>query len=384
MNTSGRNRVGFIGTALLLLNLLCFTACEEDEVMNPVIDSAAGELPLLNGDNKIGMIIGFNPSNPAATNDSIQARWQEALEAGMSVGRLQIDWTELEPAPNTYDKKALEERLIDYHNQNLQTFLLISAYDSEGPVIPADLQRLSFDDPILINRFRSLMDWVIPMLVQYGGYLISISNEPDNAFNDEPQLPQQILRFLKDVKSHIHGINDQMAVTVTIAEGSLDDGRLGIPEIINECDVACWNFYGSKFQFFDPYYSAQTENEIKSDIQRMLAVSGEKKMVIQELGMYSGNTTLDGSEEIQRNFFEVFFREMEQQERIKAAYNFQLVDWSPEVTEQYVEAFEEEGIPQEFIGQLSESLETVGLINYSDGRSKSAWNEFIFWVEEMD
>ena len=41
--------------------------------------------------------MGFNFSNPSATQDSIEARIQEAIKEGMSVGRLQIDWTDLEP-----------------------------------------------------------------------------------------------------------------------------------------------------------------------------------------------------------------------------------------------------------------------------------------------
>lgn len=383
MNDLMKNKIEFTATIILLFSIIVFTGCKKDEIINPVMDTIAGELPLLKGTNKIGMIVGFNPSNPVATTDSIEARWQEALDTGMTVGRLQIDWTELETAPNVYDKSALENRLAEYNNQNLQTYLLISAYDSEGPVVPSDLEGRSFDDPILINRFNNLMNWVIPMLVEYDGYIISIANEADNNFNDEPQLSQQILKFLKDVKSNIHGINEKMAVTVTIAEGSLDDGRPGISELINECDVACWNFYGTKFQFSNPYYVAQTENEIRNDIQRLLNVSFEKNIVIQELGMYSGNTFLYSSQEIQRKFFEIFFEQMQQQERIKVAYNFQLVDWSFEVTDLYAEAFQGEGLPQEFIDQLSESLETVGLINYSDGTRKNAWDEFIYWMEEM-
>lgn len=90
-----------------------------------------------------------------------------------------------------------------------------------------------------------------------------------------------------------------MAVTVTIAEGSLDEDKPGINEIITACDVACFNFYGAKSQFTPPlYYVAQTENEIKTDLQRMLDVAGEKYIVIQESGMYSSNTTLNSSQEI--------------------------------------------------------------------------------------
>ena len=372
----------------VLAILFSLTACENNgSVVDPQIDSIAGELPLLKGDNRVGTIQGFNPSNPPATADSMTARWNDAVNAGMSVSRLQIDWPELEPSPNSYDQAGFEQRLFEMKTQDLQPFLLISAYDSDGPVVPDDLAGLDFDDPELIQRFNNLMDWVIPMLVEYDGFLISISNEPDNSFGEVPGLNNQILEFLINVKEHIHQINDEMAVTVTFAEGSLDEDKPGITAILAVCDVASWNFYGAKSNFNNPdpyYYIAQTESEIKSDIQRMLDVSGEKMIVIQELGMYSGNTFLNSSQETQRKFLEVFFSEMKSQERIRAAFNFQLVDWSPEVTEIFNKMLENEGLPQDFIDQFAESLETIGLISYNDGMRKSAWDEFVFWISEFD
>jgi hypothetical protein len=349
------------------------------------IDSIAGELPLLNGDNRIGTIQGFNPSNPPETVESMAASWDDAVHAGMSVCRLQIDWPELEPSPNTYDKDSFEQRLMEKKAEGLQPFLLISAYDSGEPVVPEDLKEKDFDDPELIQRFKNLMDWVIPLLVEYDGFLISISNEAENSFGEIPGLDTQILNFLQAIKEHIHQINENMAVTVTLSEGSLDEDKPGIYKILAACDVACFNFYGAKSQFTPPlYYVAQTESEIKSDIRRMLAVSGEKNIVIQELGMYSGTTTLNSSQEIQRKFFEVFFTEMENEERIKAAFNFQLVDWSPEVTEIFNKMLEAEDLPQEFIDQFAESLETIGLITYNNGTRKKAWDEFLFWVKKFN
>ncbi|HKK64139.1 MAG TPA: hypothetical protein VJ951_16355 [Bacteroidales bacterium] len=73
-------------------------------------------------------------------------------------------------------------------------------------------------------------------------------------------------------------------VTVTFSEGSLDDDKPGIYSILAECDVACFNFYGAKSQFTPPlYYVAQNETESRSDIRRMLDVSGEKNIVILSL-----------------------------------------------------------------------------------------------------
>ncbi len=380
----GKMKFSFI----VIVVLLFIGACEKDDNdVIPQIDSIAGELPLLNGNNRIGTIKGFNPSNPPETMDSIAARWSDAINADMSVGRLQIDWPELEPAPNTYDKVSFEQRLMEMKAEGLQIFLLISAYDSGEPVVPDDLKDKDFDEFEFIQRFKNLMDWVIPLLAEYDGFLISISNEAENSFGEVPGLDNQILIFLQEIKKHVRQINENIAVTVTLSEGSLDEDKPGIYDILAECDVACFNFYGAKSQFENPnpyYYVAQTESEIKSDIQRMLDVSGEKNIVIQELGMYSGNTTLNSSQETQRKFFEVFFTEMKKEERIKAAFNFQLVDWSPEVTEIFNEMLEGEGLSQEFIDQFAESLETIGLINYTNGKRKQAWDEFLFWLTEFD
>ncbi|MBS3772390.1 MAG: hypothetical protein KGY69_19220 [Bacteroidales bacterium] len=368
---------------ILPVCLLFLGFCENNNVTGPKPVDSAENLPLLRETNKIGIIKGFNPTNPPATTDSINQRWAEALASGMSVGRLQIDWPELEPEPNVYNLDVLEDRLIEYQNQGLQSFLLISAYDSDGPVIPQDLQDLKFDDPTLINRFNNLMDVVIPILSKYDGYMISITNEADNNFGEVPNLHSQILKFLQEAKSHIHDINNEMAVTITLAEGSLDLNKPGIKKIIDECDVACWNFYGSNFIYELPYYTAQKESEIKADVQRMLNLSGNKNIVIQELGMWSGGDILDSSERIQRDFFEIFFEIMEQEDKIVVAYVFQLVDWSPEVTKIFTNLFEDENLPEKYIDAFSESLETMGLIKYEDGTQKLAWNTFIKWVKRF-
>ncbi len=366
-----------------LLFLLVTFGCEDNENNSSGDKSQASDLPLLSGKNNPGIVKGFNYSNPPATEDSINARWEEAIDSGMSTGRMQIDWSKLEPEPETYDKELLENKLAAMQNRNLQSFLMISAYDSNGPELPEDLTGMKFDNPTLIKRFKKLMDWVIPMLIKYDGYLISISNEPDNHFGEVPNLHDEIRTFLKKVKDHIHSINENVAVTITMAEGNLNKEKPGMQQIIEEADIACWNFYGSKSINESPYFAAQTESEVRSDIQQMLTFSGNKNIIIQELGMWSGSDRLNSSEKIQKRFFNTFFQEMEKEERIRAAYVFQLVDWSPEVADQYAGIFAEENLPEKYVEAFEESLETMGLIRYKDGKSKLAWDEFVNWVKKF-
>lgn len=373
----------YLSNIFLVGIMLIVFACDDDieELITSNPETQTDPLSLLRGENNIGAIIGFNADNPQTTTDSIEDRWQEARSAGMRSGRIQIDWPDLEPNPNQFDQNALQSRLEDMQSQGLQTFLLISAYDSEGPVLPADLEGRSFDDPELINRFKNLMNWVIPMLAENDGYAISISNEADNIFADLPELPGQLLTFLNESKSHIKSIDDRIAVTITFAEGSLKSNFPGTDALIAACDVACFNFYGSEGTDSSPFNRTLTPAEIRSDIQQMLQIAGDKPILIQELGMHSGSEILASNEEIQRQFFEVFFTEMQKEERIRAAYVFQLVDWSPTLTSSYIQLLE--GLPQEFIDGFEESLNTIGLLHYEDGQRKAAWGEFMRWVEEF-
>jgi hypothetical protein len=350
-----------------ILLIILFASCIKTEIE---IDTLAEDLPLLSGNQKIGIIKGFYNPPTDVVNDSIQARWDEAVQAGMSVSRLQIDWPDLEPSPNQYNKSVLEEDLIDMKNQGLQTFLLISAYDSEGPVVPSDLDGIDFDDEELINRYKKLMDWVIPMLVEHNGYLISITNEADNSFEENPNLHSQIKTFATEVRTHIHGINENVAVTITFAAGNMDAYENEITKILEVCDVACWNFYGSKPNVSSPYSSVLTETEIIEKMQKIVKASGDKNIVFQELGLHSGDTYLDSSEEKQRKFFEVFFSQMKTESQIKAAYIWQMVDWDAELAQAYSQPLIDEGIDPDFVNEFMETLSTIGLVKHTDGTEK--------------
>ena len=192
-----------------------------------------------------------------------------------------------------------------------------------------------------------------------------------------------MLSFLAQARRHIRTVDDRVAVAATVAEGNVGIGKPGVQALIDESDVACFNFYGARLTGGFPYYEPQDEAGIRADLRRMLEISGSKRVVIQELGMWSGSTLLPSDMETQRRFFEVFFEEMASRERIRAAYVFQLVDWSPEVTDLVADPLRAEGVPVEFVQVFAESLQTIGLIRYEDGVSKPAWDEFLRWVERF-
>jgi hypothetical protein len=339
-------------------------------------DSIVGKLPLLAQGSHAGFIIGFNASNPPATEASIQARWEEALGVGLSIARVQMSWIDLEPQAGQYNTQLLEEKLQTYSNQGLAILLSITAYDSEDAQPPEDISDLRFDNSILFARFNALIDVILPLLEQHDVFALSVANEPDNSFGEIQNLENEILTFLKQVKSHIRSMNDNIAVTVTLAEGNLDFNKPGMREIISASDIACWNIYGMNLLNTKPYFSVQNESELLVDLQEMVNASMGKQIIVQEVVLHAGGTILDSSEETQRKFYEIFFQFMQNNSDIRAAYAFQLVDWSQETVDHYL--LPEDG--EDFNNAYSEHLLTLGLINYSDGCVKPAWHEFMRWL----
>ncbi len=361
--------------ALLALSL---GACDEDSP-SPSPEVSAAELPLLPAGQYAGMITGFNPSQPAATEDAVAARWEEAIAAGMSIGRPQIDWPELEPAPGQYDQAALRDALQGLSERGVQPFLTLSVYDSDGPVLPGYLQGQSMDDAEVIARFGELMDWVIPMLVEESGWGISIANEPDNFFAERPGLAAQIRTFLAESRAHIRGLSPEMAVTVTLNIGNMPASRTEMELLRPEMDIVCFNLYGSGLFPIDQPYTAA---EIEAEMDAVLGFAQDKAIVFQEVGMHSNTDLLNSSEEIQAAFFDTFFSRMQQEPQMRAAFVFQLVDWSPEAIA-VLNSTWEEGVPEEFIEQYGAVLASIGLIRYEDGQSKAAWSRVVHWMSTL-
>lgn len=63
---------------IVLLTRVIITTCGNNQTISDLSNQGiAGDLPLLKGVKKVGMIVGFNPSNPPQTEDSINTRWEE-------------------------------------------------------------------------------------------------------------------------------------------------------------------------------------------------------------------------------------------------------------------------------------------------------------------
>ncbi len=386
--------------AIALAVTSAFVGCTEPGPAIKLPDAAppSTDLPLLPGGNHLGIVVGFNATHPVTTAVAIDARWREALNKGMRIGRVQVDWVDLEPRAGVYEKTVLEEQLARISNDNLAPYLSVIGFEDEESALPADLTariragELTYNSPEVIERYSRLMDWVVPMLLAHNGWVISLGNEPANFIETLPtaaereKLTNEILEFVSAIRAKIKSIEPKLAVTVTVSEGrsptEITAGTdLETPFVVAG-DVVTYNFYGASFNANSDYLDDTDPVRTRSRIDAMIERAGGRPIVLQELGAQAGpdrGTSLMGSSlATQQRFFETVFAELRRRPEFRAAYAFQLVDWSPELIEEaYGEPFRQANLPDLFIRQWAESLATVGLIRFSDGSPRPAWSTFL-------
>jgi len=352
--------------------------------------SATG-LPLLPLGNHLGMMVSYDKL-PAETAKSVKSRWKEALAAGMQVGRVHLSWAELEPRPGKYDLSDLRERLDLLEQDGLAAFVLVETIDSEEYTLPPDLMdpndntklanNLKLDDPAILDRFQKLLDRIVPEMVSRGTWLLSVGNEPDNTLDDlengsleSIEYWDAIVGFTRSARDHVRTLDSRLAVTMTLTQRGLELGRTNYGQLIDVVDVAAFNYYCQDVNFM-----VHDVSIVRTEIAQMLAVADGRSIVFQELGCpagYAGRpSVVHGTPEVQQHFLTLVADELHREPRLRAAFWFTMVDWSPKFTKLSTAPIRNEGFA-EFADKFEESLRTCGLVHYENGKPRPAWDAFL-------
>ena len=160
-------------TCILIIAILFFPS-------NLATAQPASTLPLLNDQRILGTTL-YGSASVSALSESITTTLiDEGISQGMNGFTFYEDWTTLEPEPGVYELDELEATLQWLEARGLTPYLNLTVVDidqlnlfdewlnDEGDEF-AD--SLSFNNEQIVGQFLGLLDQVIPLLLEYGGFL---------------------------------------------------------------------------------------------------------------------------------------------------------------------------------------------------------------------
>lgn len=321
----------------------------------------------------------------------------QAVTAGMSIARAQVDWRDLEIAPGVYDQDQLDEIMAWAGRDGLPVFVTFSTIDISELTLPAYLMGptglprdgLTLDGPEITARFHAFLDWFVPQLEGYDVWGLALGNEVDALVNDQVLPQSEVLNHLRNAVNHAQSLDPNLAVTVTLT----GDADRRVPRfadrLVDSMDIVSFNTYCLTSDL-----KITGLKTWKSVLNRWKRVAGDKEIFIQELGCPVGHGQVGGehfaesqrrilgSEVRQSDFFAFHMQAFSEDPQLRAATVFQLFDWSPELSGLFKAAFEEAGEP--IAGEmLEEWLVTVGLCRWSDATCRPAWDTFLTGLDEL-
>lgn len=343
----------------------------------------------------MGMIRGFDDLRPGQDGIDRLARADElraaAIDAGMTIGRVQIDWRDLELAPGVYDAETLTEAL-EYAGRDGQfVFVTLSSIDTNELTLPdylsdengqvVDGRRLS--DPEINQPYLAFLDWFVPVLGKHQVWGLALSNEVDAAINDGIVTSSDALAHLLAGARRTRMLDPKIAVTVTLTGDANRHNPDFTGALLADLDIVSFNTY-----CLSDYLTVNSPRDWQDVLTRWKATAGTKQIFIQELGCPIGygadqrgpnagrENGINGSAQIQAVFFAFYLSEFARDPQLRAATVFQLYDWSPQLAGLYEPALAAAGEPLAG-ARLTEWLATVGLCRWSDTSCGPAWDAFL-------
>jgi len=340
-------------------------------------------LPRLAAGPHLGMITGFEPLDTDRATIAAE-RYQEARDAGATIGRVQIDWSELETAPGQYNETALDEAFDRPELEGMNLVVLVSTLDSDGLTLPAYLMDdgelrdgLTLDAPEVRDAFESFLEWLTPRLMSRDVWLLSIGNEVIGPIEDGLVSEEQAVGFYTAAFDQWNESVPDIGITLTFTIRAPD----GIPSLFNALrqrgDIVTFNYY-----CLDGNITVTGPTDWERRLAKMKQDAGSQEIFFQELGCPVGygpsgaSSSIGGSLENQTAFFQYFGDQFANDPQLRAATLFQLYDWSPELAASFSEPLAGAGFPV-IADRLEEWLATVGVVRWSDQTNRPAWEEWL-------
>ncbi|MHA1818928.1 MAG: hypothetical protein ACTSU2_09495 [Promethearchaeota archaeon] len=320
-------------------------------------------------------LLGIDINDRADNN--YDAGVKDAQKAHIDFTTLALGWDTIEPVPDTYFNNSEDNYInianIYYPQHNLKLVLEINPIDTNHLRMPDDLKGKPFNCSEVINRFNSMIDWVLDNTENTTLVSLTIGNEVDIYLGDNLTLWEEYIQFFDAVYQHIHSYkrnettNNLIIGVKATYNGLINNGIAGkeLLKLNNISDSVMVTYYPSNanYQFEDPKLVSQ-------DWAKLIGLYPNKTFMFLEVG-YSSSLKLNSSENKQAQFVQQTFRAWDKYNETILAICF---EWLYDISQTALNNYENYyGISD---SNFLEYLGTIGLIHY-DYKPKQAYSTLI-------
>lgn len=294
---------------------------------------------------------------------------------GVNLFGMSPEWNELEPSIGTNSLKEFVTNpltLLDPDRTKFKSYILVlKAIDTNRKTIPSDLLLKSFDDPVVINRFLSIIDNLAMVESVDRISHILIGNEVDGYLTSNPTELNAFSSFYQQSVNRIHQKMPWIKVGTIITFNSLSTNSIVFNTLTPHSDFICYTYYPTDVS--NPNWQMRTPADVTDDIAFMASKAGDKSFAFTEIG-YPSSPSNNSSESLQKEFVEKMFevlRPYKENGKLKFIYYHGLYDYPPDFCSPYAQA---QGVDPTYLCGFMNSL---GLNHYGTSEPKQSWNSFV-------
>ena len=169
---------------------------------------------------------------------------------------LSLSWDEIEVAPGVYDPDPdyLAISNAYYSAAGTSLMLALNPIDTNNERVPAHLDGLAWDDPLMIDAFEDMLDWALPSVVDVDLVALSIGNEIDATLAVTGEWAAYE-RFFQEVAEHARSLRPGLRVGAKVTvDGLVDYAAAPAASLNTWTDVVLTTYYplGTGFSILPP------------------------------------------------------------------------------------------------------------------------------------
>jgi len=299
-----------------------------------------------------------------AADGDFDAAADLAQAAGVEVVPLSLSWSAIETAPGVYDPTLLDIIDLFFPARGLKLNLVVDPLNTVRREVPADLEAVPFDDPVMLQRFAAFLDFLFSRIPNTDIHAFFVGNEIDGVLESAESYARYTV-FFKAARDHAKALRPGLRVGFTAMwDGLVVNEPAALQPLNAEAD-----FVGVTYYDLGPGAFVRDPTSVGADFDALAALYPGQPIVFNECG-YPSSPDTNSSLEMQRWFVVEAFKAWDRHAaQIENVCFFMQHDWSAATVDGFLVYY---GIATPaFRGYLA----SLGLRTH-DGTDKPAWNEF--------